>query len=109
MTLRAAARPTGVRRFLPGVASIGDGVRRSPVADGRAALTVWAVVVPQSLAYATLAGVPSVVIGDALPNEPSGSYPSSATIWASARDADPKTSQVMISRSADMDCEPSRT
>lgn len=28
--------------------------------DSRAALTVWAVVVPQSLAYATLAGVPSV-------------------------------------------------
>jgi MFS superfamily sulfate permease-like transporter len=34
--------------------------RDSLTADSRAALTVWAVVVPQSLAYATLAGVPSV-------------------------------------------------
>jgi SulP family sulfate permease len=60
MTLVAPQQPTGVRRYLPGLASIADGVRSSPVADGRAALTVWAVVVPQSLAYATLAGVPSV-------------------------------------------------
>ncbi len=60
MTLQAPDPPTGLRRFLPGLASIATGVRQSPVADGRAALTVWAVVVPQSLAYATLAGVPSV-------------------------------------------------
>ncbi len=67
MTLQAPERPSGIRRYLPGVASIADGARHSPVgarhspvADGRAALTVWAVVVPQSLAYATLAGVPSV-------------------------------------------------
>ena len=58
MTLQAPERPSGIRRYLPGVASIADGARHSPVADGRAALTVWAVVVPQSLAYATLAGVP---------------------------------------------------
>jgi SulP family sulfate permease len=60
MTLSAPETATGVRRFLPGLASITNGVRTSALADSRAALTVWAVVVPQSLAYATLAGVPSV-------------------------------------------------
>ena len=50
----------GIARFVPGVGSIVDGVRNSPLVDLRAALTVWAVVVPQSLAYASLAGVPSV-------------------------------------------------
>ena len=60
MTLRAPEHETGFRRYLPGLASIATGVKQSPVADSRAALTVWAVVVPQSLAYATLAGMPSV-------------------------------------------------
>lgn len=60
MTLQAPEKVTGFRRYVPGVASITDGVRHSALADSRAALTVWAVVVPQSLAYATLAGVPSV-------------------------------------------------
>ena len=60
MTLQAIPQPTGWRRWLPGLGSIGEGVRHSAFADSRAALTVWAVVVPQSLAYATLAGMPSV-------------------------------------------------
>jgi len=60
MTLRAPEQVTGFRRYVPGVASITAGLRHSALADSRAALTVWAVVVPQSLAYATLAGVPSV-------------------------------------------------
>jgi SulP family sulfate permease len=51
---------SGFRRVVPGVSSIVDGARHSLGRDTRAALTVWAVVVPQSLAYATLAGVPSV-------------------------------------------------
>ena len=53
-------KPTGIGRLVPGVGSIVDGVKHSAGLDLRAALTVWAVVVPQSLAYATLAGVPSV-------------------------------------------------
>ncbi len=53
-------KPSGLGRFVPGVGSIIDGARHSAGIDLRAALTVWAVVVPQSLAYATLAGVPSV-------------------------------------------------
>ena len=60
MALQATEQVTGFKRYVPGVASITNGVRRSALADSRAALTVWAVVVPQSLAYATLAGVPSV-------------------------------------------------
>ena len=60
MTLQAAPKATGFARYAPGVVSIGRGLRSSRLADSRAALTVWAVVVPQSLAYATLAGVPSV-------------------------------------------------
>jgi len=60
VTLHAPVQVTGFKRYLPGLAGIVDGARHSAVADSRAALTVWAVVVPQSLAYATLAGVPSV-------------------------------------------------
>ena len=60
MALTARPQLTGWRRLLPGVPAIIGGVRRSAADDSRAALTVWAVVVPQSLAYATLAGVPSV-------------------------------------------------
>jgi SulP family sulfate permease len=60
MVLTARPQLTGWRRLLPGVPDVIGGVRRSAAADSRAALTVWAVVVPQSLAYATLAGVPSV-------------------------------------------------
>ena len=60
MTLLDPAPATGLRRYVPGLASIAHGVRHSAVPDSRAALTVWAVVVPQSLAYATLAGMPSV-------------------------------------------------
>ena len=60
MTLSAAPLATGFRRYVPGVASIAEGARSSALADTRGALTVWAIVVPQSLAYATLAGVPSV-------------------------------------------------
>jgi SulP family sulfate permease len=54
------ADPPRWRRAVPGLASIGDGLRNHLAGDTRAALTVWAVVVPQSLAYASLAGVPSV-------------------------------------------------
>jgi SulP family sulfate permease len=60
MTLQAPEQVTGFKRFVPGLSSIAEGARKSALADSRAALTVWAVVVPQSLAYATLAGVPSV-------------------------------------------------
>ncbi len=60
MTLTATKNPTGYRKYVPGIASIGYGVKNSAGIDLRAALTVWAVIVPQSLAYATLAGVPSV-------------------------------------------------
>jgi MFS superfamily sulfate permease-like transporter len=60
MTLQAPEQVEGFKPFVPGLSSITEGVRNSALADSRAALTVWAVVVPQSLAYATLAGVPSV-------------------------------------------------
>ena len=53
MTLHAPQTTTSVRRYVPGLASIVDGARTS-------ALTVWAVVVPLSLAYTTLASVPTV-------------------------------------------------
>jgi MFS superfamily sulfate permease-like transporter len=60
MTLSAPQLTTGFQRYVPGLASIVEGVRTSVLADTRGALTVWAIVVPQSLAYATLAGVASV-------------------------------------------------
>lgn len=49
MPLTAPERVTGVRRYVPGLGSIADGVRHSAAGDSRAALTVWAVVVPQSV------------------------------------------------------------
>ena len=58
--LTTTGKAPGLKGLVPGIGSIADGVRHSAGADTRAALTVWAVVVPQSLAYATLAGVPSV-------------------------------------------------
>ena len=58
--LTAPEQASGSGRFVPGVGSIVDGARRSAGVDVRAALTVWAVVVPQSSAHAMLAGVPSV-------------------------------------------------
>ncbi|MGI9595463.1 MAG: SulP family inorganic anion transporter, partial [Acidimicrobiales bacterium] len=60
MPLTEPKQPTGFHRYAPGLRSIRGGLRHSLGSDSRAALTVWAVVVPQSLAYATLAGVPSV-------------------------------------------------
>ena len=47
-------------RLLPGVALFAGYERAWLTADSVAALTVWAMLVPQSLAYATLAGVPPV-------------------------------------------------
>ena len=58
--LTTTGKAPGLKGLVPGIGSIADGARHSAGADTRAALTVWAVVVPQSLAYATLAGVPSV-------------------------------------------------
>jgi len=58
--LTESKQPTGFQRYAPGLRSLRDGLSDSRGSDSRAALTVWAVVVPQSLAYATLAGVPSV-------------------------------------------------
>lgn len=60
MPLTAPEPVIGVRRYVPGLESVARGIRTSALVDSRAALTVWAIVVPQSLAYATLAGVPSV-------------------------------------------------
>jgi SulP family sulfate permease len=60
MTLHAPEQVTGFRRYVPGLASVADGARHSALVASRAALTVWAVVMPQSLAYATLAGASSV-------------------------------------------------
>ena len=60
MPFELTTPPSGFRRFAPGLVSIETAGRRAIPADARAALTVWAIVVPQSLAYAKLAGVPSV-------------------------------------------------
>lgn len=47
-----------LRRYVPIVGWIGAYDRRWLAGDAVAALSVWALLVPQSLAYATLAGVP---------------------------------------------------
>jgi high affinity sulfate transporter 1 len=47
-----------VRRFLPILGWLGGYDRRWLAADALAGLSVWALLVPQSLAYATLSGVP---------------------------------------------------
>ena len=47
-----------VRRYVPVVAWLPHYDRRWLAADAVAGVSVWALVVPQALAYATLAGVP---------------------------------------------------
>jgi sulfate permease, SulP family len=47
-----------VTRYLPLPGWLPRYERRSLPADALAGLSVWALLVPQSLAYATLAGVP---------------------------------------------------
>jgi SulP family sulfate permease len=53
----AGARPSLVARVAPGLAAIRSQGRRSLRTDSIAALSLWAVLVPQALAYADLAGL----------------------------------------------------
>jgi SulP family sulfate permease len=53
------ARP-GIARWAPGVALLGSYEREWLRPDGLAALSVWALLIPQGLAYAQLAGMPPV-------------------------------------------------
>lgn len=53
------ARP-GIARWAPGVALLGSYEREWLRLDGLAALSVWALLIPQGLAYAQLAGMPPV-------------------------------------------------
>ena len=55
----AMARP-GIARWAPGVALLGSYERQWLRPDGLAALSVWALLIPQGLAYAQLAGMPPV-------------------------------------------------
>ena len=50
----------GIARWAPGVALLGSYDRRWLRPDGLAALSVWALLIPQGLAYAQLAGMPPV-------------------------------------------------
>jgi SulP family sulfate permease len=54
----ASKAPGLLRRYLPVLDWLPGYERRSLKADAVAGLSVWALLVPQSLAYATLAGVP---------------------------------------------------
>src|SRR3954451_21716756 len=59
MLRRAApARIGGLRRYLPILSWLPGYDRRWLAADALAGLSVWALLVPQSLAYAALSGVP---------------------------------------------------
>jgi SulP family sulfate permease len=53
------ARP-GIARWVPGAALLGSYERRWLRPDALAALSVWALLIPQGLAYAQLAGMPAV-------------------------------------------------
>jgi hypothetical protein len=55
---RAAVDARAVTRYLPILGWLPRYERQSLPADALAGLSVWALLVPQSLAYATLAGVP---------------------------------------------------
>jgi SulP family sulfate permease len=50
----------GIARWAPGVALLGSYERRWLRPDALAALSVWALLIPQGLAYAQLAGMPAV-------------------------------------------------
>jgi sulfate permease, SulP family len=53
-----SAKPRGVRRYAPILDWLPRYDRRWLVSDAVAGLSVWALLVPQALAYATIAGVP---------------------------------------------------
>ena len=55
-----ASPPSWFERFVPGVATISSYERSWVAPDLLAGATVWAMLVPQSLGYASLAGMPSV-------------------------------------------------
>lgn len=57
----AASVSSFVSRYLPGVATLGRYPREWLTADVLAGLTLWAILVPQALAYAGLAKVPPVI------------------------------------------------
>ena len=50
-----------IGRFLPGLAALGSYQRSWLTPDLVAGVTVWAILVPQALGYASLAGLPTVV------------------------------------------------
>jgi SulP family sulfate permease len=50
----------GIARWAPGVALLGSYERRWLRPDALAALSVWALLIPQGMAYAQLAGMPAV-------------------------------------------------
>ncbi len=56
----ASAHESGPRRWVPGVALLGAYQRRFLRPDALAGLTLWAMLVPQSIGYAALAGMPAV-------------------------------------------------
>ncbi len=50
-----------IGRFVPGLAALGSYQRSWLTPDLVAGITVWAILVPQALGYASLAGLPTVV------------------------------------------------
>lgn len=57
---RSIETPSGIARFVPGVAILGSYEKPWFRLDFFAGLTVWAMVVPQALGYSSLAGMPTV-------------------------------------------------
>ncbi|HZA86894.1 MAG TPA: SulP family inorganic anion transporter [Acidimicrobiales bacterium] len=64
---------------VPQFTSLGSYRRQWPSHDAVAGLTVWAVLVPETLAYASIAGVSPVVGLYAAPPRSSGTPPSGAS------------------------------
>ena len=60
MTLETQDEPKGLARFVPGLATLTGYERGWFRPDLLAGVTVWAMLVPQSLGYSSLAGMPSV-------------------------------------------------
>ena len=56
--MRASGQPAGWRRFVPISFWLASYEKGYLAADLVAALTVWALVIPEAMAYASLAGMP---------------------------------------------------
>ena len=64
-----SASPASIQRLLPVLSWLPGYQRDWLLPDVLAGLAVWAVMVPESMAYAGIVGVPAIIMRPSIPNE----------------------------------------